>query len=76
MKKFSERKQLRLKNFSNRDERDKADARRFSHGTVRHTRGIPVRDHLVGENRVCGERDEMRPAMIASRMRFMPGGGF
>ncbi|MFA5269496.1 MAG: hypothetical protein WC379_16145 [Methanoregula sp.] len=43
---------------SNRDERDKADACRFSHGAVRHTRGIPVRDHLVGEHRVHGERDE------------------
>ena len=43
---------------SNRDERDKADACRFSHGAVRHTRSIPVRDHLVGEHRVPGERDE------------------
>jgi hypothetical protein len=60
---------------SNHDERDKADACRFSHGAVRLTRGIPVRDHLVGEHRVRGERDEMRPAMIASRMGFMPGGG-
>jgi hypothetical protein len=61
---------------SNRDERDKADACLFSHGAVRHTRGIPVRDHLVGEYRVRGGRDEMRPAMIANRMRFMPGVGF
>jgi hypothetical protein len=29
---------------SNRDERDKADARRFSHGAVRLSCGIPVRD--------------------------------
>jgi hypothetical protein len=61
---------------SNHDERDKAGARRFSHGAVRLTRGIPVRDHLIGECRVRGERDEMRPAMIASLMRFMPGVGF
>jgi len=58
MKNFSERKQPRLINFSNRDERDKADACRFSHGAIRHARGIPVRDHLVGEHRVRGERDE------------------
>ena len=43
---------------SDRDERDKAGACKFSHGAVRHTRGIPVRDHLVGEHRVRGERDE------------------
>jgi len=42
----------------NQDERDNADACRFSHGAVRLTRGIPVRDHLVGEQRVRGERDE------------------
>jgi hypothetical protein len=61
---------------SNHDERDEADACRFSHGAIRLTRVIPVRDHLVGEHRVRDERDEMRPAMIASRMGFMPGGGF
>ena len=43
---------------SNHDERDKAGACKFSHGAVRLTRGIPVRDHLVGEHRVRGERDE------------------
>ena len=43
---------------SNHDERDKADACQFSPGAVRHTRGIPVRDHLVGEHRERGERDE------------------
>jgi hypothetical protein len=42
----------------NRDERDKAEACRFSHGAVRLTRGFSVRDHLVGEHRVRGERDE------------------
>jgi len=42
----------------NHDERDKADARRFSHGAVRLTRGIPVRDHLIGEHRIGDERDE------------------
>ena len=41
---------------SNHDERDKADACWFSHGAVRLTRGIPVRDYLIGEHRVRGER--------------------
>ena len=40
---------------SGRDERDKADARRFSHGAVRFTRGIPVGDDLIREHRVRGE---------------------
>jgi len=43
---------------SNHDERDKAGACEFSHVSVRHTRGIPVRDYLIGEHRVRGERDE------------------
>jgi hypothetical protein len=43
---------------SDHDERDKTDACRFSHGAVRLTRGIPVRDHLIGEHRIRGERDE------------------
>jgi len=34
-----------------------------------------VRDHLVGEHRVRGERDEMRPAMIVSRTGYLPRGG-
>jgi hypothetical protein len=43
---------------SNHDKRDEAGACRFSHGAVRLTRGIPVRDYLTGKHRVRGERGE------------------